>query len=372
MRSLLTKLLLVTIVAVWVGCSGDYRQKARGSFGQVIVVMDSTQFESETAEALRQTFGAWIQTIPGKPPRFDLSFRDFQSNAQLEQLKRFKNVIVAGPINDSTNVSKFVRALLSDEVEQEVKNGNAFAFPLEDKWYRDQWSMILTANSDSVLADKIMNSEETLVESLEQKELRRWTSEVYDRGEKIALGDSLWQNHGWKIRVQHDWVKNIDTSYTANGETNNFLTMRRPLPQNDRWFWAWWKNDVENADFLNADWINTKRDSLMEKWVRGTRDSSYVTTAYDRPHNTETLQLNSNTAYETLGVWTMTHDAMAGPFTNLTVYDSQTNRLFMIEFAQFAPKYDKRRFVRQFRTMLRTFESDSTWQQNSNMAEAKN
>lgn len=372
MKSLLKTLLFLFIAAVWFGCEGDYRQKARGSFGQVVVMMDSSQFQSETAEALRQTYGGWIQTIPGKPSRFDLSFQDFENNPQLDQLKRFRNLIIAAPIDDSTNVARFVRALLSDEVEQEVKNGNAFAFPLEDKWYREQWLMILTASSDSALAEKIINSEETLTESLEEKEFDRWIGEIYDRGEKYALEDSLWQNHGWKIRVQHDWTKNIDTTFAANGETNHFLTMRRPLPENDRWFWAWWINDVRSINFLDVDWINTKRDSLMEKFIRGSRDSSYVTTAYDRPHKTETFRMNGNLVYETLGVWTMTHDAMAGPFTNFTIYDRRTKRLFMIEFAQFAPKYDKRRFVRQFRAMLRTFESDSTWQGETNMTEAEN
>ena len=60
----------------------------------------------------------------------------------------------------------------------------------------------------------------------------------------------------------------------------------------------------------------------------------------------------------------MTQDAMAGPFVNMMIYDELNDRLFMLEFGQFAPKYDKRRFVRQFQAMLRTFESDSSWNQN--------
>lgn len=373
MKSLFKSCLLILIAATWLGCQGDYRQEARGSYGQVVVMMDSSKLDSKTADAIRQTFGGWIQTIPGKPPAFDLKFYDFETNAQLEQLKRYKNIIIAAPLNDSTNVSRLVRALLGDGVEKEVEAGNAFAFPLNDKWYRNQWSMILTAPTDSALAQKIKNSKETLVNDLVQKEFKRWKEEIYDRGEQFALEDSLWQNHGWKIRVQHDWVKHLDTTVTEDGEMYNFLTMRRALPHNDRWFWAWWKN-VENISQLNLDeaWINAKRDSLMEKWIRGSRDSSYVTTAYDRPHETDTLTINGKTVYETLGVWTMTHDAMAGPFVNFTVYDEASNRLFMFEFAQFAPKYEKRRFVRQFRTMLRTFEIDSTWQGNATKAVAKN
>lgn len=371
MKSIIKTALFLIIVIIWVGCEGDYRQKARGSFGQVVVLMDSTQFDSETAEALRDTYGEWVQTIPGKPPRFDLSFRDFNTDSQLEELKRYRNLIVAAPINDSTNVSRFIRALLSDEVERQVSDGESFAFPLRDQWYRDQWVMILSATSDSALAEQIKNSRQTLTDNLMEKELERWTEEVYDRGEQFALEDSLWENHGWKIRIQHDWEKNIDTTYMHNGEKNHFLTMRRPLPNNDRWFWAWWK-DVENINEVDNDWINAKRDSLMKKWIRGSRDSSYVTTEYRREVNTSSFTYNEDLAYETLGTWRMTNDAMGGPFTNMTIYDDESGRLFMLEFGQFAPKYNKRRFVRQFRAMLRTFETDSTWQKNANQAVADN
>lgn len=356
-----SRLILLLLAAVlFISCGNDYRKKAKGNYGKVIVMMDSTQFQSQTAQMLRKTYGKWTQTIPGKPPMFDLVFRDFNTTDQLEQIKRFKNIIIAAPITDSTNTADLVRALLSDEIEKQVRNNESFAFPLQDHWYRDQWTMILTANSDSSLAKQINNSEQTLTQSLMKKELNRWPEDLYDRGEKTALEDSLWNEYGWKIRVQHDWIKHLDTTYTHNGEPNHFLTMRRPLPKNDRWFWAWWKK-VENINQVDDDWINAKRDSLMEQWVRGSRDSSYVQTEYRRPVKTKTFRMNDDMIYETLGSWRMTNDAMGGPFANFTVFDEESRRLFILEFAQFAPKYDKRHFVRQFRAMLRTFKSDSTW-----------
>lgn len=354
--------LIVIILAVFLqNCDGDYRKKASGSFGEVVVVMDSTQFESETAEAIREVYGQPIRTLPNYEPMFDLKFQDFENNAQLEQIKRNKNLIIASPISDSTNVAEFIRALLDDEVESRVESEESYAFPFQNQWYRDQWTIILSSTNDSTLAEKIRNSDQTLVDNLLEKEMDRWREEIYRRGEQTAVADSIWEDHGWNIRVQHDWQKNIDTTHTADGDEYKFLTMRRPLPDNDRWFWAWWKDDVKNIEYLDGEWINAKRDSLMEKWIRGSREESYVTTEYRRPVNTRSFELDGKLAYETLGTWQMTGDAMGGPFVNLTVYDDETDRLFMMEFGQFAPEYKKRRFVRQFRTMLRTFESDSTW-----------
>ncbi|NGP76239.1 DUF4837 family protein [Balneolaceae bacterium YR4-1] len=362
------KILLMVIVVLFAfACDGDYRQQAVGAFGDAVVLMDSTEHDSQTAEAIRRTYGQGIQTLPNYEALFDLRFVDFRNNEQLEVIKKNKNLIIAATIDDSSNVGRFVRALLDDQVESRVREGQSFAFPLEDQWYRNQWSIILTSTSDSALAENIRNTKESLVESLMEKEFRRWQYDIYDRGENYALEDTLWENHGWKVRVQHDWRKNIDTSYVANGSLNNLVTMRRPLPDNDRWFWAWWQDSVRTADYIDADWINTKRDSLMEKWIRGTRDSSYVTTEYRRPVETDTLRVNGHLAFETLGTWRMTNDAMGGPFANMTIYDEETDRLFILEFGQFAPRYNKRRFVRQFRAMLRTFESDSAWSTGNTM-----
>lgn len=371
----LTKGLIVIIAAVIsMGCEGDYRKRAIGGFSEAVVLMDSTMWDSSaTSQAIRDTYGQAIKTMPNYEAMFDLRFRDFSNNDELEALKRNKNIIIAAPINDSSEVSRLIRAMLDDEVEERVKEGESFAFPLQDHWYKDQWTIILSSTSDSALAEEIRASSETLVDNLMEKEFQRWTYEIYDDGEQYELEDSLWTNHGWKIRIQHDWIKNVDTTYSANGRANYFLTMRRPLPDNDRWFWAWWIDDVEDPGFIDSEWINAKRDSLMEKWIRGTREDSYVTTEYRRPVNTDMLTLDGHKAYETLGTWRMTNDAMGGPFANMTVYDEEQERLFILEFGQFAPRYSKRRFVRQFRTMLRTFESDSTWSgSSSNQAVAQN
>ncbi|NBC27629.1 MAG: DUF4837 family protein [Bacteroidetes bacterium] len=348
-----TPLLFIVLLA---SCSGDYRPKSIGAVDEVIVVMDSTQWNSDTAMAIRETFGGLIETVPTPENAYDLTFRDFKNNRQLEQLKEFKNVIFAGPIGDSTNVSRFINGILSDEVEGRVRAGESFAFPLRDQWVRDQWTLILTSTSDEALAENIVNSEEELVGHLREREFERRKENIYRRGEQVAISDSLWEEHGWKVRMQHDYIQVIDTT--------DAVMFRRYLPDNNRWMWAWWQDGVDSADFINREWINAKRDSLMEQLVQGEREGSYVTTDYRRPLEMREIDREDRLmGFETKGLWRMTNDYMGGPFVHFTYYDPLTDRLFMVEYAQFAPSVKKRRFVRQFQTMGRTFESDSTWNQ---------
>ncbi|WP_069131334.1 DUF4837 family protein [Rhodohalobacter halophilus] len=347
---------VILVLLIMNACESDYRPMSIGQIDEVFVVMDSTKWDSETALAIEETFGKAIETLPSYEPTYRLIFRDFRNNDELDRLRELKNIIFAAPIDEESNVASFIRAVLSDEVEERVRSGESFAFPLEDRWVRDQWALILTSNDDTELSEKIRNSEESLVGHLMDREFDRRIDEVYRRGEQVALSDSLWENHGWRMRIQHDYVKTIDTT--------NVQVYRRSLPDNDRWILAWWKDDVPTADFLDYDWINSTRDSLLQKYVQGTREGSYVTTEYRDPRVVTTKEMeldNRLTGFETLGTWRMTNDFMGGPFVNFFYHDPETERLFMLEYGQFAPSVGKRRFVRQFRAMGRTFESDSTW-----------
>ncbi|MEO1022779.1 MAG: DUF4837 family protein [Bacteroidota bacterium] len=347
---------ICSLLMLLTACEGDFRQPAKGDTREVWVVMDSTKWESATAEAIRNTIGGYIFTVPSLSgeANYDLIFTDIRSQGQLERLRSYKNVIFAAPIDEESNVGRQVRAFLDDTIENDVRSGSSFAFPVEDQWYRDQYVLILSSTSDSALADKITNTSEAILSNMLNKELKRWEYFVYEKKEQIQYSDSLWDDHGFKVRIQHDYIKTSDST--------DFMAYSRILPDNERRMWVWWKDDVSDISFLDNEWINTTRDSLLQIYLRGSRDSTYVTTEYRRPVETTSFQKDRLLGYETLGTWRMEKAAMGGPFVNFTYYDPDSDRLFMVEYWQFAPAVQKKlRFIRQFRAMGRTFESDSSW-----------
>lgn len=356
--SLKTHVLVFTLILLGglVACDGDYRSRAKGSINEVFVVMDSTAWESETANAIRETIGKYQFHMLNPEPNYRLTFTDVRTQAHMERIQSMKNVIFAGPIDDSTSVSTQIRAFLDAGVEQKVRAGESFAFPIKDQWYKDQYALILTSTSDSALAQKIINSERALNADILERELKRWTEDVYEKKELTSQFDSLWTENGFKLRIQHDYYKRIDTT--------DFVSFRRSLPENDRWMWIWWKDNVNDISFLDDEWINATRDSLNQQYIKGSRDDQYISTEYNEriKMRTNSFQKGRLLAYETQGWWKMMNGAMGGPFVNFTYYDPATNRLFMIEYSQFAPSVQKKLpFVRQFRAMGRTFESDSTF-----------
>ncbi len=334
---------------IWASCEGDYRRFAKGGFSEIVVVMDSTQWDSPTADAIRQTFGKEVMTLPRPEEKYDLIFMDLQTNRDLDYIKNFKNTIIAAPIDEDSNVGAFIRSVMSEDIKERIADGRNFAFPLRDRWYRDQWTLFLSAPDHETLSQKIGESERSLVGYLDELERERWQQEIYRRGEQEHLADTLRENHGFGFRVQHDYRIGVDTT--------SFISFRRYLHDNDRWIWFSYFEDRDGLDDIDQEWINSVRDSLNEKYIRGTRDDSYVETEYRRAIETTETTINDKPALETRGTWRMAGDLMGGPFLHYTVYDERQRRIYMMEFAQFAPRYNKRRFMNQFEAMAYTFET---------------
>src|SRR5690625_5947622 len=114
-------------------------------------------------------------------------FKDFNSNKEKKQNRKLKNIIIAAPIDDEHNVANLIRAILRDEVEERVRSGESFAFPLQDRWVRDQWTLVLTSTTDEELSEKIRNSQQSLVGRLMDREFERRGHELYRKGEQVEI-----------------------------------------------------------------------------------------------------------------------------------------------------------------------------------------
>lgn len=343
----ITPLLFVGFLA---SCGADFRQKAQAPPSEVLVVMDSTNQSGLIMQALKDVYGEYITTMPRPEPRFDLRFRNISTQTELQNIQKHRNIIIAAPIDEESNVGLYLRSLLSADVQARVRAGEVREIPLRDRWYNEQWILIYTGNSEEDIANRIRNNSTAHLRSLNNIELERWTHEVYRRGEIPQLADSLWEKHGFKFRVQHDYVMGVDTT--------DFISMRRYLEDNDRWIWVWWRDDVENLDFISERWINTTRDSLLQIYVRGSREDAFVRTDYRRDYKTQPMRINDRESYESRGIWIMSDYSMGGPYINYVIHDADQNRLYMMELAQFSPRYRQRRFLYQFEAIARTFETN--------------
>lgn len=335
-----------------VGCSGDFRPTAKGELDTIIVIADTTQpNSSDLYEALMETFGRPLETVPSYEPTYRIIIENPATEQELERFKERTNVIIAAPLDENSNPGSLLRSMLNEELEGQVRSNEAFAFPIKELWAKNQWILLLSSTTHEELAGHIRNNGEQLIQRLIDSELDRRVEEIYGKGEQTVLSDSMLQKYGWSVRMQHDYFQTMDTT--------QFVQFKRILADNERWMWAWWADDFVDPGQITPEWINTTRDDLMKRYIQGRREGSYIQTEYRRVVNTTRIEHESLLAFETLGTWRMENDFMGGPFVNFVYYDADASILYMIEYGQFAPNVGKRRFVRQFRTMGRTFTTET-------------
>ncbi|HEY3370836.1 MAG TPA: DUF4837 family protein [Prolixibacteraceae bacterium] len=102
-----------------------------------------------------------------------------------------------------------------------------------------------------------------------------------------------------------------------------------------------------------------KRNEFMRKNIPGPTAGSYMSTDMEFPQDFNILSYNGNYACETRGLWRLEHDFMGGPFVSLSVLDASRRRVVTVEGHVYAPKNDKRNYLRQVEAMIYSLEFPS-------------
>ena len=363
-RSLALGLTALMLFVTLVGCGDSYRPRATGPNEQITVVMDSTHWQGPLGEAVRQNVAPYVNTLPTPERMFDLKQVDLTSSLIFDNVQKRKNVIFVAPLSDSasSNVASFLRDRLSADALNAVESGQTAVVPKPDLWRASQRIYFITASTSDGIIKALEANGPDIQDTFREIILTRQQREMFDRGRQPALEDTLMAHHDFAVNVQHDYQIAIDTT--------NFVWLRRILLDSRRSLFVYYK---ENADpsTITPEWIYATRDSLTKRYMQG-NVGGYVKIDYRRPLDTENINFLDRYAFETRGLWYMieeeedgsiTQFGGGGPFVNYTFYDQPSGRIYMVDGMVFAPKYDKRDFLRQLEVIARTFRTQQEAQQ---------
>jgi hypothetical protein len=178
------------------------------------------------------------------------------------------------------------------------------------------------AERDRIIANSILYEELTLRDPVEK-----------------LTGGILHFPSGYKLRKETgDFVWIADEKQYTN---QTVLLYRYPVPEENPF-------DVEN--------IIAKRNEVMQANVPGMFDGSYMTTSTAVEPTTRSLKYHGIDFVETRGFWEVEGDFMGGPFVSHSFYSPDGKDIIVAEAFVFAPRYDKRSYLRQVESILYSFE----------------
>jgi len=340
-------LILISFLLIFI-ISCDTKKPAKGFEDEIMVVADSVEYD-EMLGSLQSVFEKEIYT-PQPEKLFTLKRI---SVTQLNNNNRYKNIIIAAPLNSGSITSNYIEAIVDSSVESKLASDTSFIVYKDNLWAENQLVTVISANTMTELNGKILSNSENLLYTFQKKSDERLFNNLYNPTyEKKDIEGKFLKDYGWVIYVQADFA------LALNKPEDHFVWLRRsPGSDMERWIFVYW---IDNAtpDYLVQDSIKVLRNRITKKFYQTSDDSSYVVVAEDY-FVVKEVNFNGKYALFTQGLWELNIKGMGGPFVNYFFYDEKSRRIYMIDGSLYAPMYYKRNLIQQMDVTLQSFRTKS-------------
>ena len=318
---------LLATVLVFTGCKSKSKRpllpNVSGKAGEVMVVIERAEWENNLGSAIRETLAGDTPYLAQREPLFSLS-----------------NV----PPGSFGNMFKMHRNLLLVNINpQNVTQGVVYK---NNVWAQPQSVVQLNAADAAQALELFQESGANVAEFFEQSERDRIiaNAKLY---EERALQDPVKKVTGG--------VLHFPSGYRCRKYTDDFVWIADEKQYTNQTVLVY-KYPVPGPDVFTLEKIIEARDAVMKANVPGMFDGSYMTTSTAQEPTTRSLRYHGRDFMETRGFWEVHGDFMGGPFVSHSFYSPDGKDIIVLEAFVFAPRYDKRQYLRQVESLLYSFE----------------
>ena len=146
----------------------------------------------------------------------------------------------------------------------------------------------------------------------------------------------------------------IPDGYYLMRKAQNFIWMESQSNHNSTGLFVYDYPFTDDSTFTVKYLVN-KRDELLKKYVPGSRDSSWMTTGKYIMPELKIKEYKGQTYGELRGLWEVENDYMGGPFVSRSYVDRKKARIVTVEGYVYAPRFDKRDYLRRVEGIINTF-----------------
>ena len=312
-------LALVFAVLALAGCRNDKKgtllPNVSGKAGEVLVTIEREQWEGNLGVAIRDVLAADTPYLAQREPLFALS--NVPPGAFINPQNQMEGVVY------KSNVWAQPQAVVQINAHDEDEALSLFEHDcVIISEYFEQ------AERDRVIANAKLYEERVLQDPV-----------------AAVTGGILHFPSGYRCRkVTDDFVWIADEKQYTN---QTVLVYKYP---------------VSGEDVFSLQSIISKRNEIMQANVPGMFDGSYMTTSSAQEPVCRSLSYKGRAFMETRGFWEVHGDFMGGPFVSHSFYSLDGKDIIVLEAFVYAPRYDKRQYLRQVESLLYSFE----WKNNDN------
>lgn len=312
-------------------CSADkgkkkgYLPSISGKAGEVIVVIDRPEWEGNLGNSIRELLASDYPYLPQKEPLYTLV--NVAHGGFGDLFKVHRNIVFVNVSSQVTDPGVMLK---------------------KDIWAAPQCVIQINASSQEEAIELLDANRNMILNSLEQAERDRVIQNCIKYEEKgIApkvaevFGGALHFPSGYRIKkITSDfaWI-----AYEKQYSNQAILIYKYPVSE-------------AGDEPMRTDNIIAKRNEILKDNVPGMFENTYMTTSTFWKPSTEYLKYKGREFAQTRGLWEVENDYMGGPFVSHSFYSKDGNDIIVCEAFVFAPRYDKRQYLRQVESILYSWE----------------
>ncbi|EAZ79400.1 DUF4837 family protein [Algoriphagus machipongonensis] len=338
--------------------SGDYdssKPKARGTIGEIILVIDSTKWAGPVGDELKDIFEADLPGMIRSEPRFKVNRVD--PRAMTRMLKMSTNLIYVTTFDDKGGASQVINSQFSKASKDKAEaDPSLFQLRMEDEYARGQEVLYLFGNTEDELVANLRKNKQRLINLFEVRERGRLEKIILARKNTAALHEAE-TNLGIKI--------NVPASYQVVKSKPGFLWVRQPTPTANRADISlfFYETDYVAEEQTFPENIVKLKDEITKNEIFGDPEdpTSFMVSEKQIPPAFRNMVINDNFTTEIRGSWKTNNISMGGTYLGYLMVDEKKGKLYYMEGFVFYPNEVHRDALREIETIL--LNTDVSWTQ---------
>lgn len=289
-----------------------------GKAGEVEIVSSKALWESEVGSAIRTVLQAEYPYTPQKESKY-----------------RIYNV----PPEGFVNVFRFHRNILYVHIADTCKQKMTIN---KNVWAEPQTMITVFAPDEASAAEIILAKNEKICETFEDAER-----------ERVIINAKAFPNEGLASLVRNQFGGSpwFPSSYSLKKRTDNFLWISYETTYTTQGVFIY-RFPYTGEQQFTLEALVAKRNEVMKENVPGSLEGSYmITNPVITPGYWE-KSYRGRTFTEIRSLWETQNDYMGGPFISDAFRSADGKDVIVIEGFVYAPKYDKRDYLRQLEAII--------------------
>ena len=312
---------LVFFISSCVGEGTSLLPSNTGAINEVVIVIDDPIWYGASGDSLRQSLSSEVPGISWSEPLFDVI--QINSTAFSRIFKTHRNLLI-------------------------VQMGQQSKVYFDAKTYaQNQWLCIVEYQTIEDLPRLLGQYAPIMAYQIEQKEQERYTAILPPKRQSEVL------RKGFKLHF------GLPSEYKLVLDTNRFCWFEYNPPDKEI-IKGVFVYEYPSTSSFNSNIILSARDSVLQQFVFGSSEGSYMTTERLYPPYISTYTHNALEGLKVKGLWKMQNAFMGGAFVSHFLNDTINDRVLVIEGFLFNPGEDKRNSLQELEWLISDFKIQSS------------